>query len=228
MLGSFLKAVGQLGDPRVRGVLVASLFATLVLFCLVGVGVVVGLGFVQLTGLAVFDWLIQALGAAGVVVFAWFAFPAFMGVIASLFLDRVVDAVEDRHYPALPRTAPLGIAASVWVALKFAGLVILVNLLALPFYLVFIFFPILSFGLFLAVNGYLMGREYFELVALRRLDEGAAQRLRRDNRAPLFLAGLIIAALTTVPLVNLLAPVVASAFMTHVFHGLRTPANAYA
>ena len=115
MIGKFLKAVGQLDDPRVRGVILGSFVATLVLFCLVGVFVVLGLGYVQVTGVPVFEWLIEVLGVAAVVLFAWFAFPAFMGVIASLFLDKVVDAVEDRHYPRLPAARNIGVSASILI-----------------------------------------------------------------------------------------------------------------
>ncbi len=228
MMGNLAKAIGQLNDPRVRNVILGSLVATLVLFFVVGVLVVVGLGFIQLTGFAVFDWVIQALGGAGVVVLAWFAFPAFMGVIASLFLDQIVDAVEARHYPGLPPAAGPGTLASAWLATKFAGVVVAVNLVALPFYLIFLFFPILSFVLFLMINGYLLGREYFELVAMRRLDDRSARTLRRSNRTGVFSAGLVVALLTTIPFVNLIAPVLATAFVTHVFHGFRSAAPAHA
>ncbi len=228
MIGQFLKAVGQLDDPRVRGVILGSLVATLLLFFLVGVAVVTGLGFLELTGVPAFEWLIELLGAAAVVLLAWFAFPAFMGVIASLFLERVVDAVEHRHYPGLPAPRNLGVSTSIVMATRFAGVVLLVNLVALPFYAIFLFFPVLSFALFICVNGYLLGREYFELVAARRMDQTGFRALFRANRATLFLAGIVVALLTTVPIINLLAPVVATAFITHVFHGLYAQAPAHA
>ena len=45
--------------------------------------------------------------------------------------------------------------------------------------------------------------------------------LRRRHRLKLFGAGVTIAFLLTVPVVNLLTPVIATVFMVHVFHGLR-------
>jgi uncharacterized protein involved in cysteine biosynthesis len=97
------------------------------------------------------------------------------------------------------------------------GLTILLNLLVLPVYL---FVPGLNFFVFLGLNGYLFGREYFEVVALRRLEPDAARTLRRRFAGRVFLAGAAIAGLFAVPFVNLLAPVVATAFMLHFFEGL--------
>src|SRR3546814_18922147 len=74
---------------------------------------------------------------------------------------------------------------------------------------------------FYLLNGYLLGREYFEMVAVRRLDLAGAKRLRRDFRGRVVLAGAVIAFLLTIPLVNLVTPMIATAFMLHVFEGLR-------
>jgi uncharacterized protein involved in cysteine biosynthesis len=71
------------------------------------------------------------------------------------------------------------------------------------------------------LNGYLLGREYFELVATRRLPGPTVAALRRRLRARLWLAGMVIAALLAVPVFNLVAPVVAIAFTVHLFEGLR-------
>src|SRR5690606_4741546 len=99
-------------------------------------------------------------------------------------------------------------------------------LLALPFYVMLIWIPFLSPVLFYGLNGYLLGREYFEAVALRRLDEGRTRVLRRARGGQVFLAGVVIAVLMTVPLVNLVAPVIATAFMVHLFEGMRPPTRA--
>jgi uncharacterized protein involved in cysteine biosynthesis len=74
--------------------------------------------------------------------------------------------------------------------------------------------------LFYALNGYLLGREYFELVALRHLPAPAAAQLRRRHRVKLFWGGVTIAFLSSLPVVNLLVPVIATAFMVHVFEQL--------
>ena len=47
------------------------------------------------------------------------------------------------------------------------------------------------------------------------------KRLRRRFRGRLFLAGILVAVMMTVPIVNLFAPIVATGFMVHIFERLR-------
>jgi uncharacterized protein involved in cysteine biosynthesis len=99
-------------------------------------------------------------------------------------------------------------------------LALLLNLIVLPIYLIF---PGINLFLFLALNGYLFGRGYFEVVALRRLDAGEARAVRSRFAGRVFLGGVVIAGLFALPLVNLVAPVIATAFMLHIFEALPRP-----
>mgnify|MGYP006433068489 FL=1 len=83
--------------------------------------------------------------------------------------------------------------------------------------------PLFPF-VFYSVNGYLLGREYFELVALRRLGPAEATALRKRNGFKLFMTGALIAFLLTVPVVNLLAPIIATGMMVHLFEDFRNRA----
>ncbi len=234
MLAQLAKAFEQLGDPRIRGLVLVAILAALAV--LVALSVVAsyllmwggdvlndwmfaGDGESWLRG--VVDWLVDAASIAAVVFASFLLFPAAMGLVLSLFLERVAEAVEARHYPALPPAREQPLREAIWGALVFAAVTIGVNLLALPFYLLLLFLPPFNLLLFYMVNGYLLGREYFELVAVRRLDAPAAKRLRRASRARVFLAGVVVALLLTIPVVNIVTPVVATAFMVHVFHRLR-------
>lgn len=106
---------------------------------------------------------------------------------------------------------------------RFALVAILINVALLPLYLVLLFVPPLAPVAFVAVNGYLLGREYFEMVAHRHLDARVARHVRKANRGLLFLAGLIVALVFAIPIVNLLAPMFADAAFVHLFHrGVRT------
>ncbi|MCT4683213.1 MAG: EI24 domain-containing protein, partial [Roseicyclus sp.] len=138
---------------------------------------------------------------------------AFMGI----FLEQVADAVEDRHYPRLPPARSIGLAEGIADGARFLGLVIGVNLLALVAYLLFA--PIAPL-LFWAVNGLLLGREYAQLVALRRTDAAGARAFRRRHRLVLFAAGVLMAVPLTIPVVNLLVPVLGAAVFTHLYHML--------
>lgn len=132
-------------------------------------------------------------------------------IVAGLFLDDIAGVVERNDYPRdLPgRAVPVGQA--VVLSLKFFGVVILGNIVALLLLLV----PGINIGAFFVVNGYLLGREFFEFAAMRFRSEADAKALRKRHAGTVFLAGLVIAAFLAVPLLNLLTPLFAAAMMVH-------------
>lgn len=132
-------------------------------------------------------------------------------VIAGFFLDDVAEIVEREDYPADPPGSALSMTTAVMVSAKFLGLVIAGNLLALALLLV----PGVNLVAFFIVNGYLIGREYFEFAAMRHRPEADARALRRRHGGTVFLAGLVIALLLSVPVLNLLTPLFAAAMMVH-------------
>ncbi len=222
---AFFKALGQLGDRRFRrvvflGVLLALalLFGVYVLFLQViwwfspeTVDLpVVG----PITGLHTLLGWTSVFFMIGLSVFLMVPVAsAFTG----LFLEDVADAVEDRHYPDLPPATPLSLAEGLRQSVNFLGVVIAVNTGALFLY------PFVGPGipiLFWAVNGYLLGREYFSLVALRRLPPGEVKAMRRRNRWTLWAAGTLMAAPLSVPILNLAIPVLGVATFTHLYHQL--------
>lgn len=234
MFSALAKAFGQLSDPAFRRVLTISVLASLVVFVVLWVAAWFGLSWAgeALSGwiaeqepggfwVTVFEWVFGAAGLVGVLVASFFLFPGVMVIALSLLLDDIAQAVERRHYPELPpaREQPLGEA--VVTALVFATVTLLLNLLVLPVYLLLLFVPPLNLFVFYLLNGYLLGREYFELVAARRFDAAHVRRLRRSYRGRLMLAGVVIAFMLTVPIVNLVTPIVATGFMLHVFERLR-------
>lgn len=134
-------------------------------------------------------------------------------MIAGLFLDEAADLVERSSYPSDPAGNALPAGRALVQSLKFFGIVILGNLVALLLLLV----PGVNIAAFFLVNGYLLGREFFEFAAMRHLPRDEAKAFRRRHAATVFLAGLLIAAFVSVPLVNLLAPLFATALMVHLF-----------
>lgn len=234
MFDNLSKAIAQLGDPRIRGVILLSVLASLAVLIAVSflASLLLMAGVDSLAEWAfsgegdswlhsLFSWLLDAASVAAVIFASFLLFPAAVGLVLSLFAERVAEAVEARHYPALPpaREQPLGEALRG--AIVFALVAVIVNLLALPIYLLLLFLPPLNLLVFYMVNGYLLGREYFELVAVRRLEAKEAGRLRRASRGRVLLSGVVVAILLTIPIVNVVTPVIATAFMVHVFHGLR-------
>ena len=231
MIGQFLKAARQLDDARLRRVLWLGIFLSLLVFIALWTGLwwlmtvlpldgVPGVPWLQDTLGAAFDWLAGFLFAGLLLLLTLMLFPAVITVIVGFFLDQVADAVEERHYPALPAPRPVSVPETVMSSVRFALVALAVNLVALPFYVLLLFVPPMNLVLFYLVNGYLVSREYFEMVAQRRLDPAAAKRLRRSCRGRLQLAGMLLTLLMTIPFVNLLTPVLGTAFMVHVFHAL--------
>ena len=132
-------------------------------------------------------------------------------VIAGLFLDDVAEVVERTDYPRDPVGRAMPALRSLLLAIKFFGVVILGNIVALMLLLV----PGINIAAFFIVNGYLLGREFFEFAAMRFRPEDQARALRRQYAGTVFLAGLVIAAFLAVPLLNLLTPLFAAAMMVH-------------
>lgn len=138
-------------------------------------------------------------------------------VITSMFLEDVARAVEDEHYPNLPPAKGVGFADGLVDTLNFLGVLIVANLLAL---LLYVFLPFASIFIFWALNGFLLGREYFTLVAMRRVGRAQARVLRRVHSGRIWLAGTLMAVPLTIPLINLLIPILGAATFTHLYHGL--------
>ncbi|TIS60873.1 MAG: sulfate transporter family protein [Mesorhizobium sp.] len=132
-------------------------------------------------------------------------------IIAGLFLDDVAEVVERIDYPNDPPGRAVPVLQSLALAIKFFGVVILGNIVALLLLLV----PGINIAAFFIVNGYLLGREFFEFAAMRFRPEVEAKVLRRKYAGTVFLAGLVIAAFLAVPLLNLLTPLFAAAMMVH-------------
>ena len=134
-------------------------------------------------------------------------------LIAGLFLDDVAEVVERRDYPDdVPGTAmPLGPA--IVSSIKFLGVVILGNIVAL----LLLFIPGVNLIAFFLVNGYLLGREFFEFAAMRFRSPEEARLFRAKHASTVFLAGLLIAAFLAIPIVNLLTPLFAAGLMVHLY-----------
>lgn len=217
MFSAFLRALGQLTDPPILRLLGGCVMLSVLCFLGAWTGVAWLLASTDLFGWEWLDAVVKVLGAGATLVLTWLLFPLLASLFVGLFLDRAANAVEARHYPSLPPAPGLPFWQGLGCSLRFAVLVIVGNLLLLALWLVPPAYPI---GYF-AVNGWLLGREYFELVALRRLPPVAARDMRRRHRFGLFTMGVVAAFLMTLPLVNFVAPVVLTAAMVHRFQAFR-------
>jgi CysZ protein len=217
MIAALLRAISEVFLPPLRRVIACSLAIALACFAGLWLLVALLLSHVRLFAWRPLDWLADQAGAFGVLLLTWLLFPAVLTLIIGFFFDRIAGALESLHYPGRGPPRRQNLKEIITGSLRLMGLAIVLNLLALPLYLLL---PGINLFIFLAINGYLLGREYFEAVALRRLDREAAKAMRNRFGFRVFIGGIVIAGLFTVPFVNLVAPVIAIAFMLHVFEGL--------
>jgi CysZ protein len=211
MLSDALRALAQVFSQPFRRVLWMSLATTIVVLALFGAGAQWALNALPTFGTAWLDTTLEWVARFfAVIVLIPLVHPV-VSLVAGLFLERIAATVEARDYPADPPGRDQSLMQSLLVAIRFTAVLIVVNLIALPFYLV----PGVNLALFWIVNGYLLGREYFELVALRHMDIESARKLRRRHGLRIFIAGVAVAAFATVPFLNLLSPLFATAFMVH-------------
>lgn len=216
MLKALLRALEELFSRPLRRVVALSLRISIGCFVGVWTGVAIALDHLPTIGWHPLNWLIDLLGLAGVVLLSWVLFPAVVTMVTGFFLERVAAAVEVLDFPGRGPPRRQSIREGVLLGLRLMLMSIALNLLALPVYALA---PFLNVLLFLALNGYLLGREYFELVALRRLDPQQVQSVRHQFGVRIFASGVIIAAMFAVPVVNIIAPVIATTFMVHLFEG---------
>jgi CysZ protein len=214
MIRDFFRAIGQLADAPTRGVIWRSLLLAVLCFVALVGACSVGLHSIDLFG-ADWAWLDTSIDVLGDVVAFWLAWLMLPGVLAAasgLFLDRVIDRAEARYFPGLPPARSQPLSSQIANSLRLFGATILINLVVLPLYL---YLPVLNIGIWLVVNGYLIGCDYFEMVAQRRMSIRDAKRLRVAAGFSAIVDGMIVATMMVTPFINLIAAVVGIAYFTH-------------
>jgi len=228
MLGYLSKAISQLGERELRRAALMGIGGSAFVFILLNMFMWwIFSSQVDVASLDLWGWLEDLLNwVAGFVVglsllvVSAILFPGVATIIVGFFLEEVVTAVEAKHYPCEPQAREQPVGEVIASTSKFALAVVILNLLCLPLYLILMFVPPFNLVLYYLLNGYLYGREYFELVAHRRMGPMAARSMRQRNRGKVLFAGILLTFLLTIPIINFLTSVIATAFMVHVFHGL--------
>ncbi len=226
MLDAVLKALGQMFSQPFRMVLLKSVGLAIVFLVLVAIVLFSLLEWLSGAGkewfeamfgpavhspLAVLGWIVAIALGLGLFTGAVLLMPAVTALVASFFADEIAELVERSHYPA----DPPGMALPLWLATvegaKTALLAIAVYLCVLPFFL------LAGAGavLFFIATAWLLGREYFELAAMRFRPVAEAKALRRRHQATVFTAGLFIAGFVLIPILNLATPLFGIALMVH-------------
>lgn len=221
MFADLTRAVAQLPDPASRRVLALGVGGAILM--LLATAAAIGWVLIPLVivGVSWLDWMADLLGGLLVVALLIYLFPGVVAILVSTMIDPVAEATERRWYPSAPPARHSPLAEQLLAGLRIAAIALPLNLLVLPLWLLF---PGISLPLFLALNGYILGREYFEQVALRRMPPADARALRKAHAGQVWLAGVLVAFFAILPILNLTTPIVATAFMVHRLERLRAPA----
>ena len=213
MIQAFIKAAGQITDPKARQVVWIALATAGAIFVLLWTLVGFLLANTAFFSIGWLETVIDWLGGLAAGALTWLLFPAAISAVIGFFLEDIANAVERRHYPDLDPAFAKATSVTILTTLRFLAIMLTLNILMLPFLLTGPLFPFV----FYSVNGYLLSREYFELVALRHLGPAEAKALRKKNAFQLFLTGVLVAFMLTVPVLNLLTPIIATGMMVHLF-----------
>lgn len=201
-----------------RGAMIRIFIASLLLNAAVLASLTLGI-FWALDSVTLFGWW-DSLADYGLgvlaVILAYFTFPLLLPIMVSFFDTTIASKIEARDYPHVPVPQPPfwpTLAQDVMFSLK----VLLLNLLVLPFYLI----PFINIPLYYSLNGYLLGREFFRVVAGRHVTPNVGKQLWRKNWVVLLGCGISITVCATIPFLNLIAPIWGVAVMVHLFHRLK-------
>jgi uncharacterized protein involved in cysteine biosynthesis len=234
MIEAAVKALRQILSPDMRPVLLKAVGLALVLIAIIaivlhrviawlaawgGSSLEGALGTTIQVPLSILAWLLSIAAGFGLIVGAIFLMPAVTALVGSFFVDEIGEQVEQEHYAFDGPGKTLPFARALWEGAKTALLAVLVYLCATPFLL------LAGFGavIFFLASAFLLGREYFELAAMRFRSAEEAKALRKRHATTVFVAGLFIAAFVSIPIVNLATPLFGMAFMVHMHKRLTGP-----
>lgn len=216
MLTAIAETIGDIVSRDFRAAMLRSIGLTLLAFVAVFFAVELMLSLMAQLPWPWADRILEVGTGVALLVAFFFLMAPVTALMAGFFLDGIAAQVEGRHYPGDPVGTPLAWGKALWLAVRFAALVLVVNLAVLP-----LAFTGIGAVALVAVNAYLIGREYFEMVAMRHLPVDQARHLRKDNSPFVFAAGLVPALLAVLPVINMTVPLVATIFFVHVFKQVR-------
>jgi CysZ protein len=212
MIAAAYKALNDVFSPEFRSILFKAIGLTLLLFAAIIAGTIILLEMLKLVPWGWAETIIQVVAGLGLLVLSFFLMAPVTALFAGLYLDRIADIVEARHYPRDAPGRALSAGQALLTGLRFGLLVLLVNIAILPA----VFFAIGAVVLVIA-NAYLLSREYFEMAAYRHMPVDEARQLRRENSPQVLAAGFIPALLALIPFVNLIVPLFSTSYFIHIF-----------
>ncbi len=167
-----------------------------------------------------FQWLLDVDWIFNIIFFFLMGifFPPIATVFMSVYLDDIVDAVEDKFYLNTKAGMRLGVGHLAYLAVRLAFMIVLLNIIVIPLYIFFLWLPFVPLIIFYTLNSYLLGWGYYEMVAVRHLGVREAGQHRKSIRGQVLGGGFVITMLYSFPVINLTAPILGAAILAHLFH----------
>lgn len=220
MIQAFTLTLGQIRDPKIVKPL---LFATLLTIGSIFIFILLGAAVIEWTNdkfsFLLFDlfgkkggWfriISHFLGAFLLLIVSYFFFASIHSAFLGIFIDDIFDALVIRHHPLVEFGPRMKMGASIFFSIRFIFLSLLLNLLALPFFVLGWIIPPIGIALQVFLNGYLLGKEYGQLLEFRLPPE------LQGKKQNYLLNGMISSLFWMIPLVNLLAPVLLAGSILH-------------
>lgn len=216
MIDIIKKSFSSIVSARLISTSVICLLITAVML-----GSFVGLAYLATSNTEIFSWgwvdkVLDYVLNAGAVVIAWFLFPIVTPLIASFFVDKVASEIEKKDYQGLLNRTSHKLSSTLVEALNFTFIMLILNIICLPFYLI----PILGLVVYYLLNSYLISREFFDMAAGCYLSHVEVKKMRRSHRWLIVGFGVLMVLISNIPILNLFAPIISITLMVHLFFRL--------
>lgn len=225
MFHALALAWGDLLRPRIFGVVLTGIVLTIALLVALQIGAFWAIRLfapetitLPLIGTIALGGALSWGSLALLPVMGFFLMAPVAAAFSGLFAEKVAEIVEEIHYPG-QQGKPLDFWDGVLESLAVMGAalaIMVISLIATPF-----LGPLASV-LFYGANGWLLGREFFAMAARRHLSGENAGALRRRMSFQVTGLGVMIALLLSVPVLNIVIPVLTAAGFTHLYQLSRT------
>jgi hypothetical protein len=140
-------------------------------------------------------------------------------IISGLFAENIFFSVRDLNkYKWKYKLKKNSFLISIKYAVICAIRSFFVNILILPLYLIL---PIANIFIFVFVNAYLVGREYCGNFLIQFFDQSDVKRNLMLLDGKIYFIGLFVVFLYTIPILNLVAPIIGNIFTSHLILGNR-------
>ena len=221
VISSFFKTFQQIKDPKI---IKALTFATLLTFLSILLAVTLGVTlldyFLDLFSETLQSWLgqgegwfrgmAQFMGGTLILIISYFFFAGIHGAFVGIFIDDILDAIRQKHYPDISWENAPSLLSSLSFSLRILALTFFLNLIASPLFILGWFIPPIGLTMQILLNGYLLGKEYGQLVEFR-----ISKQASLNTTPKYFRNGIIASSIWIIPFLNLLAPILLTGSVLH-------------